>query len=114
MCQKSIKRRNRRRGTLTVNLTTMKLLFTLTISILFFFGVRHGVIEFADVAASFLIWFEEYTAQSPLLWVIIGIICLAGIALFALWLLDCFESNRRVPESSVNMARHRAESLIKF
>lgn len=92
----------------------MKLISTLILSILFFFGVRHGVIEFADVAASFLIWFEEYTAQSPWLWGLIGIICLAGIALFALWLLDCFESSRRVPESAVNMARYRAESLIKF
>lgn len=92
----------------------MKKLLILILLISAPFATYFGLIAVSESLANFLLWMEEDVRNNPNPWYFFGTVLAAALALSLLWLFDWIESVRKVPDYQISMAKHRAESLIKF
>ena len=92
----------------------MKTLITLIIFIATPFVAYFGLIAISEAAPSFVAWIMEDFSNYPEAWYFAGIIAMVALACLLLYFFEWLEAGRKPPDYQISMARHRAESLIKF
>ena len=92
----------------------MKTIIKLILVIISPFLAYFGLIALAESAPSFIAWCEADVESYPEAWGFGALIACLAIACLLLLFFEWMEGGRKTPDYEISMARHRAESLIKF